>query len=183
MVKWGAYMGFLDSLIRSGTRAITNAVSEVVADAVSDALRGDKDAESKNVNRSGGNRQSCGNARYAEEDNRSFDEKLIAILENAGNYEVRRNISPDELEAEVGTQIYTRSNNYCKPAKLTYGIYKDGQRVLFINLWDYYPEYKHEANRQIKRYCDKNGIKMLDFFDYMPNAADYMEERIRAKLV
>ena len=44
---------------------------------------------------------------------------------------------------------------------------------------DYYEYYDHTANRQIKKFCDQNGVKMLDFFNYLPNDYDYMEQRIR----
>ncbi len=182
-------MGFLDRLVRQGTRAITNAVSDavydVVSDVVSDALTGNRGGENKTTNNQKANADS-GNAasiQHSAEDSRIFDEKLRTILEAAGNYEIRRNISPEELEQEVGMQIYTRSNNYAKPEMITYGVYKDGQRVLLIHLWCSYPSYRHKANRQIKDYCDANGIKMLEFFDYMPNEAGYMKDRIQAELV
>ena len=61
----------------------------------------------------------------------------------------------------------------------TYVISKDGERKGFVNLWDTYESYKHTANRELKNYCDSNGIKMVDFFEYLPNEYGYMEERIR----
>ena len=161
-------MGLFDSLLKTGMRAVSNAVADVVSDAVTGALQG--------------NSGSTVSTQSTEYDNRSFDQKLQAILQNLGEYEVRRNISPDELEQEAGREIYTRGGCYAKPDDLSYVLYKDGQHILVINLWCTYTSYKHMANREIKAYCTNNGIKVLDFFDYLPNEADYMEERICTQL-
>lgn len=161
-------MGLLNSLLKTGMRAVNNAVADAVSDAVSDALRG--------------NTTSASSAKNTECDNRSFQQKLQAVLRNIGEFEVRSNISPDELEQEAGMSIYTRGGCYARPDALSYVLYQNGQRVLVINLWWDYASYKHVANREIRRYCDNNGIKVLDFFDYLPNEADYMEERIRTQL-
>ena len=68
---------------------------------------------------------------------KSFEEKLQTVLQNAGSYELRNNISPDELEREFGQEIYTRKG--CKrPENITYGIYQAGNRVLLIRLWTNY---------------------------------------------
>lgn len=154
-------MGLFDSLLRSVTTKAVDAVADVVVDSI-------KNGKTTVTN--------------AKEDNRSFDEKLNAVLINIGEFEIRKNISPDELEREAGTQIYTRGGSYKNPENITYAIYKDGQRELYINLWDDYQVYKRRANRQIVDYCDSKRIRILDFFSYMPNEAGYMEERIRERL-
>lgn len=167
----GTIMGLLDSLLRAGVRAATGKVVDKAVDAVFDSIKGESNS---------GN--SATTITYSAEDNRSFDEKLNAVLKNIGDFEIRKNISPDELEQEAGTQIYTRGGSYKKPENITYAIYKDGQRELYINLWDDYQVYKRRANRQIVRYCNSKRIRILDFFAYMPNEAGYMEERIRERL-
>lgn len=43
--------------------------------------------------------------------------------------------------------------------------------------------YTRRANREIKDFCDANGVGMLDFFDYLPNEESYMEQRIRENLI
>jgi hypothetical protein len=113
---------------------------------------------------------------------KSFGEKLQTVLQNAGNYEVRRNIAPEELEQEFGQEIYTRGGGRLEPEKITYGIYQGDKRILLIRYWETYEIYTHKANRQIKDYCDANGVKILDFFEYLPNQEDYMEQRIRNEL-
>ena len=164
-------MGLFDSLLRAGVRAVTSKAVDAAVDAVFDSIKGENNSGSSTTT-----------ITHSEEDNRSFDEKLNVILQSAGNYEVRRNISPDELEQEAGKEIYTRATGWCLPSELTYAIYKDGQRVLYINLWDDYKYYARKANGQIRDYLAKQHIKMIDFFDYMPNEFAYMEERIKREL-
>lgn len=116
------------------------------------------------------------------EPEKSFDEKLVSIIQNAGSYELRRNISPDELEKEFGREVYTRGNRYCNPDNITYAVYEGGNRILYIRLWETYQDYSHVTNREILKFCRENGVKMLDFFDYLPNEEYYMVERIKEQL-
>lgn len=146
-------MGLFDRLLNKGAKAL----GDMVSDKISDVVNGDSD--------------------------KSFDEKLQTILQNAGNYKIKEYISPDTLEQEFGQEIYTRGGGRCEPEDITYGIYQGGNRVLFIRFWDSYNEYAHVANREIKNFCDANNVKMLDFFEYLPNEEDYMEQRIREQLV
>ncbi len=160
-------MGFLDKLLKG---------AKIVGEIASEVSNGQKSAETPEQTPAYAPAQTPA---YAPE--KSFEEKLQAILQNAGNYELRSSISPDDLEQELGQKIYSRSG--CKsPENITYGVYENGNRVLFIRLWDEYALYDHKANRQIKVYCDANGIKMLDFFEYLPNEESYMDQRIRANL-
>lgn len=184
-------MGLFDKLLNQGTKALGNMVSDALMNdtgEVGKTLRNVKSAINS-LGELADTAKTTGTVTKQEvpacdtEDSRSFDEKLKVILDNAGAYDVRRDISPDELEQEAGSQIYTRHGGWSKPNVITYGIYKEGQRVLFINLWTEYKYYAHKANRQVREYCDTHGIKVLDFFDYMPNEFAYMEERVRGQLV
>lgn len=161
-------MGLFDKLLKSGVAAVASKAVDAAKDVVNDAIKaaGEEGSSKTTVIQSA-------------EDTRSFDAKLTAVLKNIGEYEVRRNISPDTLEQEAGMKIYTRGGCYSKPDNFTYTLYQDGRRVLIINLWYVYPEYNHFANREIRKYCAANGIKMLDFFNYLPNEVGYMEQRIR----
>ena len=189
-------MGLLDRLINKGARAIGDAMADKLADTlqgdneVGDAFRSMKSAVTEfaettmndvKQNMQYNSQNDTEGYSYVKE--KSFEEKLQTILENAGNYEVRKNISPDELEMEYGQQIYARGGNFAAPELITYGIYKDGCLALYVRYWDVYREYNRAANRQIKQFCDGNGIKMLDFFDYLPNEEGYMDQRIREQLV
>lgn len=112
---------------------------------------------------------------------KSFEEKLQTALSRAGSYELRSNISPEELEQEFGQEIFTRKG--CKrPENITYGVYQNGDRILLVRLWSDYARYAHRANWQIKDFCENRGIKMLDFFEYLPNEENYVDQRIRANL-
>jgi len=164
-------MGLFDNILKSGVKAVASKAVEAAMDVVNDAIKA-------------AGQEGSGKTTFTQstEDNRSFDEKMNAVLENLGGYEVRKNISPDTLEQEAGVKIYTRGGCYCKPDNFTYVLYQDGQRVLIVNLWDNHQFYKHFANREIREYCAGNGIKMLDFFDYLPNEFTYMEQRIREEL-
>lgn len=178
-------MGLFDSLFKDKIREVANSMVGAVADAVSDALSEvvDGNTSSGTMESKVKNTVTRTTVTAVEEDDRSFDEKFREVIGKMGTYEIRTNIHPDELEQETGVQIYTRSGCYAEPNELSYVLYKDGQRVLIVNLWWVYEDYKHAANRQIRSFCDKRGIKVLDFFDYLPNEVDYMEERIRAALV
>lgn len=108
----------------------------------------------------------------------SFDEKLTNVLKNAGIYDVKYNIPAEELEVSLGQTIFSRGGSYQAPQPISYGIYKDGRPLLYIRLFYDYGVYRRTANREIKRFCDANQVKMLDFFDYMPNETSYIEGRL-----
>ncbi len=185
-------MGMFDRLLKRGLRAVENAVGDVITETITDTIKGALGDSDQSVKTSSTRTQTRTTSTsspktttatsYVEEDERSFDEKLTTVINSIGNYEIRKNISPDVLEQEAGKEIYVRGGCYALPQNLTYAIYKDGKRVLFINLWEFYTDYKRLANRKIKEHCDKNGIILLEFFDYMPNEVTYMEDRIRKAL-
>lgn len=164
-------MGLFDKLLKSGVAAVASKAAEAAMDVVNDAIKAaGQESDSKTT------------LTQSAQEGGSFDAKLASVLKKIGEYEVRKDISPDILEQESGAQIYTRGGCYCKPNNFTYSLYQDGKRVLIINLWDFYQDYKHFANREIREYCAGNGIKMLDFFDYLPNEIGYMEQRISEAL-
>ena len=181
-------MGFLDKLLNKGAQALGDVVSDKLSEVVhgdneiGDAVRSVTSAVSSMTN-AGGNDTWGG--RTQEYDNRSFDEKLTKVIEEAGNYEIRRNIALSELEQELGVDVYVhgRSHCYCEPDDISYGIYREGRRVLLIRLWDFYGQYNHAANREVWNCCKDHQVKILDFYDYLPNEEGYMAERIRKELV
>jgi len=195
-------MGFLDNLLKTGLKAAERAMNRAVNDAVYDnvhttvdkGLRGGMsktdDAIRKTVNVPSSNtaasttHTSTTVAKSSNDsyDDRPFAQKLPDVLNKIGEFEIQENISADSIEAEAGYELYKRGGCYRLPKDISYAIYKDGQRVLFINVYDSYQEYTHMANRKIKDYCDQNSTPMMDFFEYMPNELDYMEERIRTAI-
>jgi len=181
-------MGFLDNLLKTGlkaaeramNRAVNDAVYDTVHDTVDKGLRGGLSKAEAAVNKPSASSKSAPVSKASDTyDDKSFAEKLPEVLKKIGNFEVQKNISPDVIEQEAGFELYKRGGCYRLPKDISYAIYKDGQRVLFINVYDSYQVYTHMANRKIKDYCDQNGTPMMDFFEYMPNELGYMEDRIR----
>lgn len=181
-------MGFLDRLLNKGAQALGDVVSDKLSEVVhgdnevGDAVRSVTSAVSSMTN-AGGNDTWGGRTR--EQAYRSFDEKLTKVVKEAGDYEIRRRVTLRELEQEFGEDIYVhdRSGCYCEPDDISYGIYQDGRRVLLIRLWDDYVQYNHAANREVWAYCKDHQVKILDFYDYLPNEEGYMADRIRKELV
>lgn len=189
-------MGFLDNLFKTGLKAAERAVNRAVNDAVYDnvhntvdkGLRGGFNKAEEAVTKHSASVTSAPVANTSSAvthsvedsyDDRPFAQKLPDVLKKIGDFQIQENISPDVIEQEAGFQLYKRGGCYRLPKDISYAIYKDGQRVLFINVYDSYQIYTHMANRKIKDYCDQNGTPMMDFFEYMPNELGYMEERIR----
>lgn len=199
-------MGLLDRILKVGARAAERAVSRAVNDTVYETVdrtvRGgiDKAKDALGVptttTRTSAPVQKSSSVKATpstpvstpakartsikyENDGREFSQKLPEVMSKIGDFEIREKISPAELEAKAGRELYQRGGYYRKPENIAYGIYKDGQCVLYINTWWSYNIYKRAANRALKNYCDQSDIPMLEFFEYLPNSVDYMEERIR----
>ena len=166
-------MGFLDKLLKNGLKAIGDAVSDAVTDTLKENFGVNNTEEPEKV-------AACSSRTVSEE--KTFEQKLKEVLTNIGTYEIRKNVAPDELEKEAGKAIYTRGGCYALPEAFTYAVYQGGTRVAYINNWETYEAYKHFANREIKSYCETNGIEVIDFFDYLPNEIGYMEDRLRGLL-
>lgn len=202
-------MGLFDSLLNAGKKALNDAAAKEIADKLDDTLGGvmknipsaasgldtdtfGKEASSYNkpVNKSYSENQEAGSTAADSQgltanktvDKRPFDAKLREITAKTGLDIETRSVSPDELEKQFGQSIYTRSGCYALPDKISYKLVANSGQVLYIRLWSSYAKYNHAANRQIKEFCDSNGVKMLDFFEYMPNEFDYMEQRIQNTL-
>ncbi|MBR4083570.1 MAG: hypothetical protein IKK33_04710 [Lachnospiraceae bacterium] len=187
-------MGFLDNILKTGLRAAERAVTRAVNDAVYDNVHGTVDkglrngmsktdeAISKSVNIPSSKANTSSTVTQSTDDaydGRTFAQKLPEVLKKIGEFEIKENISADSIEAEAGRELYKRGGCYRLPQDITYAIYKEGQRVLFINVYDSYKVYVHQANYKIREYCNEEGTPMMDFFDYMTNDVDYMEDRIR----
>ncbi len=168
-------MGFLGDLLG---KAAKDTLSKVAKDVMAGASGLDPDlARLRRTDDRTDNWESS----LRDSDERSFDEKLRQIIAGMG-YELEREISPDRLEQEFGLEIYKRGGNRCAPNPFTYMVCKNGNRVAYVRLWDDYSDYNHAANREIWDFCHSNHICCMDFFDYMPNEYDYMEQRLRSTL-
>ena len=199
-------MGLLDTLINVGKKALTDtATKEIVrgvnnlADNYEKAKNGvsqglDRDTfgkEAASYNRASTSSDSgvgennvsvSGSVGRGKIDRRSFDEKLKEIAAQLGINISTAGVHPDELEREFGQSIYARGGVYAPPEIIPYKLETGGGKILYIRIWKDYNRYDRAANRQIKKFCDKNSVNMLDFFDYLPNDYDYMAQRIQAAL-
>ena len=200
-------MGFLDRILKVGARAaeraVSRAVNETVYETVDKTVRGgiDKAKDALGVpstpertstpvqtsspvktTTSAPVKAAAPTSIKYEDDGREFFQKLPEVMEKIGDFEIRKNISPAELEAKAGRELYKRGGCYKEPEDIAYGIYKDGECVLYINTWWDYGTYKRVANRALKNYCDQSDVPMLEFFEKLPNSVEYMEERIRKAL-
>lgn len=202
-------MGLLDTLLNVGKKALTDTATKEIVRGVNNladnyvkskeggaqgldtatfgkeaASYNNKTKQSESENLHDNDSYSYDNStEYDEEENYddsgSFDEKLSGILVEIGSVDVERYIEPDVFEKQCGQTIYTRGGCYALPDRISYKLTGEGGKVLYIRLWDDYDRYNHIANRQIKTFCNNNGIKMIDFFNYMPNRYSYMKKRIQ----
>lgn len=163
-------MGFLSNLLG---KAAKETLSMVAKDVVSGS---GLDPDLERLRNTG-----YTNSPATASDNRSFDEKFSRIIANLG-FELEKDVSPDTLEAEFATQIYKRGGNRCAPDSFTYMVCQNGNRVAYVRVWDDYADYNHVANRDIWDFCHSKNICCLDFFSYLPNEYDYMEQRMRSAL-
>ncbi len=204
-------MGFFDNLLKTGLKAAERAVNRAVNDAVYDNVHETVDRSVREgidkakdalgipntpthtstpvqtsspvkTTTSAPVKASAPASIKYEDDGREFFQKLPEVMEKIGDFEIRKNISPTELEAKAGRELYKRGGCYREPEDIAYGIYKDGKCVLYINTWWDYTTYKRVANRALKNYCDQSDVPMLEFFERLPNSIEYMEERIRKAL-
>ena len=114
--------------------------------------------------------------------NKTFEQKIYEIIGEAGAYEIEKNISCEVLERELGHQIFERGSCRLPADNISYGIFMGGVNVLYIRFWISYGDYDRSANRDVRKFFDDNNIKVLDFFDYLPNDYEYMKDRILAVL-
>ena len=159
-------MGLFDSIAK-----IAKSVSDIVADTTT------TQQQTPAANTETYRQETQRLERQATQDSRPFDVKLHDVTSAIPGCQVDFNISPDFLEAQAGRQIYARGGNRCLPQNFDYMLSYNGKSV-YIRLWKRYPEYDHVANRAIRMHCDLNGIKVLDFFDYLPNGVNYIRQRV-----
>ncbi|MBQ8923565.1 MAG: hypothetical protein IJ053_02105 [Lachnospiraceae bacterium] len=177
-------MGLFDNILKTAAKSIDNAIgngSHDFTDLANKAFQAKDEAIYGTPSQNAGQAAQTPVQTKPAEPKISFKDKLTNIISGLG-YDIESNISPAVIESFAGREIYTRGGNYAAPDNISYGIVSNGATILYIRLWKDYSVYDHAANRQIKTYCDRNGIKMLDFFDYLPNEIGYMTDRIKQTL-
>ncbi len=160
-------MGLFDSIAKLA-KSVTDIVSDTTQQPVQQPAPGMQQSYQEETRRL---------ERQATQDARPFDVKLHDVTSALPGCQVDLNIAPDYLEAQAGRQIYARGGNRCLPQDFNYILTYNGKSVI-IRLWKKYTEYDHAANRAIRTYCEMNGIRILDFFDYLPNGVNYIRQRV-----
>lgn len=105
---------------------------------------------------------------YDEERCRNNIEQVISN-EYVG-YDLRRNVPSTEMYATDNAVDYT------------YGLYRNGFPVLFINVIGNRNDYSLLRFRRAKEAAVANGVPHLNFFSHLPNEISYISNRIRANI-
>ena len=185
-------MGFLDNLFNKGSKAVDNAVKDsglageakkLFSDLENEATRAFNQTVNE-VQKATGSTSDNGvdSVPAGSCSGDDFEDKVQAAIATDGTYELEKDLSISQLENELGREVYTRKNGTASPDNISFVIRSEGNPVLYIRYWKAYQKYNHAANREIKGFCDNNGIKMLDFFAYLPNEDGYVADRIQSAL-
>lgn len=167
-------MGFLDSLLRRGTRKIISNVVSNAVDNVIDNINGSINSKTAStstastaVNTSATiasndpDEESC---YYEESVVRARIEKVAA--EEWAGYELRQNISAAEMGAEAGAKDYT------------YGLYLNGVPLAMILILDA-DEYRLKKVRLAHQACKDRGVFCMNLMLQLPNRRSYISEMLR----
>ena len=138
-----------------------------------DSSRSNSGYEKININKS----RLKYNDTASERDWDPLDTKIRQAVEEIEGCSIKGSISGDEFEQLMGCQIFVRGGCFAAPSDMMV-ISKNGEDVLYIRSWRDYTLYTRLANRKIRRYCEDKGIKILDFFEYLPNRYNYVKDRI-----
>lgn len=82
-------------------------------------------------------------------------------------YDLRRNVPSTEMYATDNAVDYT------------YGLYRNGFPVLFINVIENRNDYSLLRYRRAKEAAVANGVPHLNFFSHLPNEISYISNRLR----
>ena len=85
-------------------------------------------------------------------------------------YELRQNIPSTEMGAEYGSVDYS------------YGLYKDGAAVAFVNVIGNRNDYSKKRFRMAKQAAENNNVAHMNFFSHLPNETSYISERLKREI-
>ncbi|MDE6184108.1 MAG: hypothetical protein K2G39_01565 [Lachnospiraceae bacterium] len=86
------------------------------------------------------------------------------LEENWSGCELRKHVPADAIGADAIEWTYT------------YGVYREGQAVVMINILDNKNDYKRKIVLQSKEACMDQGIGYIHFLLHLPNRASYILE-------
>lgn len=156
-------MGFLDNLIKEGTRKL---VSNVV-DSVFDGIKANN---ANAVSPSNGNAAAV---QGPDEEDCCYDEAVIrarvekVFSEEWSGYEVRQNVWAHEMGAEEG------SNDY------SYGLYLNGQPKAMVMVLDSSDGYRRKSVKLAHKACEEKGVFCMNLMPHLPNRRSYISKRLK----
>jgi len=96
---------------------------------------------------------------------------LESVFSNEyADYEIKQNIPSTEMGAEYGAVDYS------------YGLYRDGCPVAFINVIENRNDYSKKCFRMAKQAAENNRVPHMNFFAHLPNEISYISERLRKNI-
>lgn len=99
------------------------------------------------------------------------ENRIRKILEeNWNGCELRKGVSADRIGG--GNIEWTYS----------YGVYRDGQAVVMINILDRPNDYKRKIVLQSKEVCQEQEIGYIHFLLHLPNRSSYILERLEEEM-
>lgn len=99
------------------------------------------------------------------------EKRIKKILEeNWSDCELRKSVPANGISA--GNIEWTYS----------YGVYRDGQAMIMINILDNPNDYKRKIVLQSKEACRNQGIGYVHFLLHLPNRGSYILERLREEM-
>ncbi len=164
-------MGFLDNLLKNGTRKIISNVVDSVADNIKSSIRGSDSDSSEPVGPAFPGRQ-CENDTGDDEDC-CYDKDIVCqriemiAAEDWPSYELRRNIPAADLGADE------------KAHGFDYGLYLDGQPKVMIMILNQH-QYRNQNVIRAHSACKEKGVGSFHLLLHLPNRKTYIAERIKA---
>lgn len=150
-------MGFLDNLLKQGTRKIVSSVVDSVVDSVKSEIKGNN---AKVV--SGSDEEDCC---YDEAVIRARVEKVFS--EEWSGYEVRRNVWAYEMGAEEGSHDYS------------YGLYLNGQPKAMVMVLKSSDDYRKKSVKLAHKACEEKGVFCMNLMPHLPNRRSYISKRLK----
>lgn len=149
-------MGFLDSLLKKGTRRLISNVVDSVVDNAVDGIKG-------NISGTlGSDEDDCG---HDEAVIRARVEKVFA--EEWSGYEVRRDVAAPEMGASVFSSPYS------------YGLYLNGQPKAMVMVLKSRDGYREKTVKQAHKACEERGVFCMNLLPHMPNRRSYISKRLK----
>lgn len=97
--------------------------------------------------------------------------RLEEVFKNEyATYELKQNVPSREMGAESGAVDYS------------YGLYKDGAAVAFINVIENRNDYSLKRYRMAKEAAVNGGVPHMNFFAHLPNETSYISARLKKEI-